>query len=161
MEAQIQSKRAFYVLGIEGCGDADKGPEWIKPLWIQARNRFEEIRDLVKSVQPGVGESWGLMSAIEQFLAVWKTKGKYLAGWEVEPNTQPPKGWTVWNIPEQLFAVIECTMATYGEAYQFVVQQFLPNKGYEQVGAIHEFYPKEFQNIEQDTLSLYIPIKKK
>jgi predicted transcriptional regulator YdeE len=161
LEVKIKNKLAFSVLGIEGCGDADKSPEWIKPLWDQARNRFEEIRNLVKLDQLRMGESWGLMSATDKYLSGWKDKGKYLAGWEVEPNTQPPKGWTIWNIPEQMFTVIACTMATYGEAYNFIIQQFLPKEGYEQVGAMHEFYPKEFQNIEKDTLYLYIPIIKK
>jgi hypothetical protein len=49
-------------------------------------------------------------------------------------------------------------MGTYGEAYKFVVQQFLPKEGYTQVGAMHEFYPKEFKDIEKDTLYLYFPI---
>jgi len=50
-------------------------------------------------------------------------------------------------------------MGTYGDAFKFVVKQFLPKKGYKQAGAVHEFYPKEFQNIEKDTLYLYFPIK--
>jgi hypothetical protein len=43
-----------------------------------------------------------------------------------------------------MYAVVACTIATYGEAYKLVVRQFLPEKGYEQAGAVHEFYPKEF-----------------
>lgn len=50
-------------------------------------------------------------------------------------------------------------MATYEDAYKFVVQQVLPREGHEQAGAMHEFYPNEFQNIEQDTFYRYIPIK--
>ena len=156
MEVQIKTKPAFTVLGIEGYGDADKGPEWIKPLWDQAFNRFDEIKALVKSDQ----EAWGLMSATDEYLASWKKEGKYLAGWEVEPGTKPPEGWTIWDVPEQTYAVIACTMATYGEAYKLVIQQFMPKEGYEQAGAMHEFYPKEFQDIKKDTLYLYFPIKK-
>jgi len=100
------------------------------------------------------------MSATDEYLARWKKEGKYLAGWEVKPSTKPPKGRSIWNIPEQMYAVIVCTMATYGEAYKFVVQQFLPKEGYKQAGAMHEFYPKEFRNIEKDTLYLYFPIKR-
>ena len=157
MKVQIITKPAFTVLGIEGHGDADKGPEWIKPLWNQAFNRFDEIKDLVKSDQ----EAWGLMSAIDEHLASWKAKGKYLAGWEVESGTKPPEGWISWDVPEQTYAVIACTMATYSGAFEFVVQQFLPKEGYEQAGAVHEFYPKEFQDIKKDTLYLYFPIRKK
>jgi predicted transcriptional regulator YdeE len=156
MKVQIIPKSAFSVLGIEGRGDADKGPEWIKPLWNKAYNKFDGIKDLVKSDQ----EAWGLMSVTDEYLAPWKKEGKYLAGWEVEPSTKPPEGWIIWDVPEQMYAVIACTMATYGEAYKFVVQQFLLKEGYEQAGAMHEFYLKEFQDIEKDNLYLYFPIKK-
>ena len=162
MEIQIKTKPAFSVLGIEGRGDADRGPEWIKPLWNKAFNRFDEIKDLVKSDQSGPQrEAWGLMSATDEYLAPWKNEGKYLVGWEVNPGTKPPEGWTVWDVPEQTYAVIGCTMATYGEAYKFVIQQFLPKEDYGQSGAMHEFYPREFRDIEKDTLHLYFPIKKK
>lgn len=114
MEVKIKTKPAFTVLGIEGCGDADKGPEWIKPLWDKAFNHFDEIKDIVRSDK----ENWGLMSATDEYLASWKKEGKYLAGWEVEPDTKPPEGWTVWDVPEQTYAVIACTMGTYGEALQ-------------------------------------------
>lgn len=43
MDVQIIRKPALRVLGIEGCGDANKRSEGIKPLWDQALNRFEEI----------------------------------------------------------------------------------------------------------------------
>ena len=154
MDVQIKTKPAFAVLGIEGRGDADKGPEWIKPLWKKAFNRFDEIKDLVKSDQ----EAWGLMSATDEYLAPWKKEGKYLAGWEVEPDTKPPEGWIIWEVPEQMYAVIACTMASYGEAYKVMVQQFLPKEGYEQESATHEFYPKEFQDPEKDNLYLYFPV---
>jgi predicted transcriptional regulator YdeE len=157
MQVKIKTKPAFTVFGIEGRGDADKGPEWIKPLWGQAFNRFNEIKE---SAKPDRG-AWGLMSAIDEYLAPWKRQGKYLAGWEVESGTKPPEGWTVWNVPEQTYAVIACTMATYGEAFRFFFHQFLPRQGYKQAGAVHEFYPKEFQDDEKGTLYLYFPIKKK
>lgn len=161
MDVQIKTKPAFTVLGIEGRGDADKGPEWIKPLWGRMLKRLEEIKDLAKDQSVPPWECWGLMSATDEFLAPWKKEGKCLAGLEVEHGAKPPEGWKTWDIPKQTYAVIACTMATYGEAFKFVVQQFLPMEGYEQAGAMHEFYPKEFQDPEKGTLYLYFPIKKK
>jgi len=157
MEVQIRTKPALTVVGIEGTGDAHKGPEWIKPLWDQAHKRFEEVKDLVTSNQG----SWGLMSATDEYLAPWKKEGKYLAGWELNPSARPPKGWAIWNVPEKIYAVIACTFATYGEAYQFVRQQFLPKENYEPAGAVHEFYPPEFKDVGKDTLYLYFPVGKK
>ena len=157
MEAQIKTKPAFSVIGIEGRGDANKGPEWIEPLWNKAFNRFNEIKELVESGR----ESWGLMSAVDEYLAPWKKEGKYLAGWEVKPDAKPPEGWTIWKVPKHTYAVVACTMTTYGEAFKFVFQQVLPKEGYEQAGAVHEFYPKEFQDTRKGTLFLFFTIKKK
>jgi hypothetical protein len=52
-------------------------------------------------------------------------------------------------------------MATYGEAYKYVVQQFLPKESYMQAGATHEFYPREFRDVKKDTFCLYVTVKKK
>ncbi len=144
-------------MGIEGTGKADEGPSWIGPLWEQAHKRRGEVEHLLKPTQ----EAWGLMSAIDEYLAAWKEEGKYLAGWELKVDMKPPVGWSVWKMPKQTFAVAACTMATYGEAYKFVVQQFLPKEGYMQSGATHEFYPREFQDIKKDTFHLYITARKK
>ncbi|MFX0096977.1 MAG: GyrI-like domain-containing protein [Candidatus Hodarchaeota archaeon] len=157
MEVKIVAKTAFTVIGIEGSGDSDKGPEWIPALWEQAFGRLDEVKDLVKS---GRG-AWGLMSAADEHLAPWKEKGKYLAGWEVERGTKPPKGWKTWDIPEQKFVAIACKIPTYGDAMKYFYEEFSPKEGYEQAGAIHEYYPEGFQDPEKDTIFLYIPVKKK
>ena len=153
MQVQVMTKAPFAVIGMEGSGPANKGPEWIKPLWDQARNRIDEIRDLI------TGGGWGLMSAIDEPFARWKEEGKYLAGWEVKPDSQPPEGWTMWRVPETTFATIGCTVETYGDAWQYVHDHFLKNEGYEQAGAAHEFYPAEFQDLG-DTFYLYFTVKK-
>ena len=36
MDVQVITKPAFAVIGIQGTGPANKGPEWIGPLWDQA-----------------------------------------------------------------------------------------------------------------------------
>ncbi len=156
LKVQIILKPLFSVIGVEGCGKADEGPKWIGALWEQAHKRRAEIEHLLKST----GEAWGLMSATDEHLGAWKEQGKYLAGWELKDNVKPPAGWSVWKMPKQTFAVVACTMATYGEAYRFVIQQFLPTKGYVVAGAAHEFYPREFQDIKKDTFSIYIAVKK-
>lgn len=111
METKIVAKTSFTVLGIEGSGDASKGPEWIPPLWDQAFGRLDEVKELVT----GKG-AWGLMSGTDEHLAPWKEKGKYLAGWGVKPDTKPPKGWKTWDVPEQKFVAIGCKVSTYRDA---------------------------------------------
>ncbi len=153
MEVEVITKPAFAVLGIEGSGPADKGPEWIRPLWSAVRSRSEEIRELI------IGDSWGLMTAVDEPFGRWKEEGKYLAGWEVGLETQAPKGWTMWTVPASTFARIACTMRTYGDAWRYVDDQFLRGQDYEQGGAVHEFYPSEFQDPEEDTFYLYFTLK--
>jgi hypothetical protein len=47
MEVKIITKSGFHVLGVEGRGESDKGPEWLKPLWDEAFKRFGEIQHLI------------------------------------------------------------------------------------------------------------------
>jgi len=156
MKVQIVSKPAFSVMGIEGSGRADEGPRWIGSLWEQAHRRRGEVEQFVEPSRA----AWGLMSAVDEFLAPWEEDGKYLAGWELKVDMEPPAGWKVWKVPAQTFAVVACTMATYGEAY-VVAKQFLLKEGYVQAGAMHEFYPAEFQDVKKDAFYLYVTIKKK
>jgi predicted transcriptional regulator YdeE len=155
MQVQIITKPRFAVLGIEGRGPAESGPEWIRPLWAAAFSRIEEIEALI------TGAAWGLMSAVDEPFGRWKEEGKYLAGWEVPLGTPAPEGWTLWTVPETTFAAIACTMATYDQAWQTFQDQFLPHETYEPGGAVHEYYPPGFQNPEKDTLYLYFTLKDK
>ncbi len=43
MKIDVITKPAFAVLGIEGNGPADKGPEWIKPLWDSTTRRLDPM----------------------------------------------------------------------------------------------------------------------
>jgi predicted transcriptional regulator YdeE len=155
MEVDIVTRPAFAVLGIEGRGPGDQGLEWVRPLWEKAHSRVDEIRAQI------TGGAWGLMSAVDTHLAPWTEEGKYLAGWEVAPGTTAPAGWTLWEVPESTFVTISCTLALYADAYHYARHEFLPRKGYEQVGAAHEFYPPEFEDPETDLMYLYITVAKK
>jgi len=155
MEVQIVSRAAFAVLGMEGRGPADRGPEWVPPLWNTARTRIGEVQHLI------TGDSWGLMSAVDEPFARWGAEGKYLAGYEVTPTTGAPAGWTLWRVPDTTFAVIACTMATYGKAWDYFHDEFQPNSDYEQAGAVHEFYPAGFRVLGIDTMYLYFTVRKK
>lgn len=155
MEAAIVSRAAFAVLGVEGRGPASSGHEWIPPLWEAARARYGEVQGLV------TGGSWGLMSAVDKPYARWGSEGKYLAGYEVGWNTEAPKGWTLWKVPDTTFVAVACTMATYGEAWQYFHKEFAEHPEYEQAGAVHEYYPVDFRDPDKDTLYLYFTVRRK
>jgi predicted transcriptional regulator YdeE len=154
MNVDVVTKPAFAVVGIEGCGRANQGSHWIRPLWETARSRRDEIEHLI------VGGGWGLMSAMDRYLEPWDDQGKYLAGWEVSLDAQPPEGWTIWRVPTTTFGVVRCTIESYGEAWRHFHEVFLKDREYEQAGAAHEFYPKEFLNPATDPLYLYFTIRK-
>jgi predicted transcriptional regulator YdeE len=158
MEVKIISKPSFCVIGRLGQGPANCGPQWIKPLWDEANGKFNEISNLAKYDETGklVG-IWGLMSDVSEQFKRWGTEGKYLAGSEVKDDVVAPLDWTLWRVPTQTYVVISCTQESYGEAFNYVLNEYLPEKGYEVIGAIHEYYPPD---AEQGVLQLYFPIAK-
>jgi predicted transcriptional regulator YdeE len=152
MDVKVVTKPAFSVLGIEGKGPAEEGPEWVAPLWEEVERRIKEVEGRI------TGDSWGLMGAPEKPLARWGEEGTYLAGWQASQNVHPPDGWTLWHVPETTFAVIACTMRTYGDAWNYVHHQFLEESDYVHVGAVHEHYPPGFEDPERDIFHLYFTL---
>jgi predicted transcriptional regulator YdeE len=156
MEVKVITKSSICVIGKLGQGSSDSGPAWIKPLWDEANSKFSEISNLVKYDESGkVAGIWGLMSDTDEQFKRWGAEGKYLAGCEVNDDTIAPFGWTQWRVPAQTYVVVSCTQETYGEAFNYILNEYLPEKGYEVIGAIHEYYPSE---AEHGALQLYFPI---
>lgn len=142
------TRPAFAVLGLESAGPADRAPEWIAPLWQQAAARRSEIAALI------TGPAWGLMSAVDAWLQPWTDRGRYLAGWEIDPLLPAPNGWAVWQIPASTFARIPCTLATYGAALTRLREMLVVDPHHAQAGAVHEFYPFPFTNPAIDSFYL-------
>lgn len=159
MEVEIQKKGPFKVIGLEESGSVKDANEWVPKLWTKLFDRLDEISHLIKTDR--TSEAWGLMSGVEDYLEPWEEEGRYLAGFELKDDVEPPEGWTVWEIPEHKYAVVECKMDTYIEAYDHVVKEYLPENDYDLSGAVHEFYPEEFEDIDEDTFYLYIAIENK
>jgi hypothetical protein len=55
---------------------------------------------------------------------------------------------------------VKCTYSKYEEAYNFMVNEYIPGVGYKLVGAQHEMYPKEFSDLEKDKFFLYFIVEK-
>lgn len=156
MDVNIIKKPSFCVIGKLGQGPSDSGPQWIKPLWDEANGNFHEISGFAKRDETGrIVGIWGLMSDVTGQFKRWDAEGKYLAGCEAVDDAAAPDGWTLWRVPAQTYAVVSCTLETYGEALNYILNQYLPEKGYELIGAIHEYYPAE---APQGGLQLYFPI---
>lgn len=157
MNVEIIKKDSFNVIGKLGQGSATGGTEWIPPLWQNANGNFNEISNLVKYDDGKPVGIWGAMSDVAEKFKPWNKEGKYLAGCEVKENCMPPLGWTLWIIPAQTYAVITCTQESYGEAFNYVLKNYIPLNGYELAGAVHEYYPLDQP---QGTIQLYFPIAK-
>lgn len=145
---EVITRPAFAVLGLEGAGPADRAPEWIAPLWRHAAARRSEIAALI------TGPAWGLMSAVDDWLQPWTDRGRYLAGWEIDPLQPAPAGWAVWRMPASTFARIPCTLATYGAALSRLRELLAADAHHAQASAIHEFYPNPFINPVTDSFYL-------
>lgn len=158
MNIQIIKKDSFSVIGKVGQGPANLGMEWIPPLWEKANGDFGEISSLAKYDEAGkIAGIWGLMSDVDEQFKRWGTEGKYLAGCEVRDEAAAPADWTLWRVPSQTYVVAACTYESYGQVFDFVLNQYLPDEGYKVIGAVHEYYP---QAAEKGTLQLYFPIEK-
>jgi hypothetical protein len=153
MELQFVTKSAFAVMGIEGSGLSQQAPNWIKPLWAEAyRHRNETHASFI-------GPAWGLMSGPDRFLERWKETGRYLAGWEVTPDTDVHEPWKLWRIPTATYAAVECALKTYCEVMAYGDKALAVHPDYEVAGAIHEYYPNTFKNPETDSLFLYFTVR--
>lgn len=151
MEAKIEIKPAFLVLGIMKRGR--DGTKFIPPLWDRF---FKQYHEKTKSLRKS-NASYGVMKNYDS-----KTKEfDYLAGFEVDLDTEVPKEMTTWNIPKQTYATITCTVPTIIKAVEFFQKQWLPNQSYQPAeGPEFEYYPEEYKNVETDTMYMYYPIKK-
>ncbi len=155
MQVRVQRKAAFTVIGRLGQGPSRSGPIWIRPLWRDLQQEFEDIRHLAMRGPDGeVAGMWGLMSDARDYLAPWGDEGRYLAGCEVNPGVSPPRGWTLWSIPEQVYLVAPCKRDNYQDTYDRVMNNLFESERYSLAGAVHEYYPPG----GEDVIELYVPI---
>lgn len=154
MDAKIETRPRFTVLGLAKRGDAHSGPTWIPPMWDELFSQYgEQLKTFTKS-----GPGYGVMDRYDSETHTFE----YLAGFETEPGTKAPEGLSTWEVPEQTYAVIRCTIKTIGDAYTFFQQEWLPEAGYQRgAGAEFEFYGEEFHGGEDEPMHMYFPIEKR
>lgn len=158
MGIYFETKESFEVLGKEGMGYADKGAEWIPPLWKEANGNFQEIAPLVSYKEDGQAEGiWGTMSDVHLQFKPWDSRGRYLAGAQAVSGVAAPGGWVKWNIPAFRYVVCECSSSEYREVFRYVLTEYMPENNLSLAGAVHEFYPEPGK---EDRLCLYFPIER-
>jgi AraC family transcriptional regulator len=149
MQPQFVTKPAFTVVGLL-IHTKPMAPE-IPQLWDQFVPRMGEIQH---STEPHV--SYGLMENFDQKIGVLD----YLAGNPVEKVIDLPAGMTQWNVPANIYAVLETTLSTIPEAFDYIYNTWLPTSGYQQTaGPYFERYGETFSPANPK-LSIYIPVLK-
>lgn len=136
-DVKFRYKDTFAVIGKSGQGAADKGSEWIQPLWEAAGTNYAEITEICKKSESGGLFWWGAMNDSNENNKIWSDTGKYMAGCEADITAVVPNGWTKWIIPAQTYLVASATPERYGEVFREVMN----NKGIIVVGSVHEYYP--------------------
>lgn len=156
MDRRIVRKEGFSVIGRLGQGPSKFGQVWIRPLWRDLQEEFEAIVHLARRGAGGeVAGMWGLMSDARDYLAPWGVEGRYLAGCEANPGVSPPRGWTLWHIPEQTYLVLSCPRGRYQELYESTLGELADSRRYRLAGAVHEYYPPD----RPGEIDLYFPLE--
>ena len=146
-------KPSFVIIGKEG--STNDGDGFIKALWKDASEHFNEVETLAKRDMNGNLEGfWGAMSDFSHSFKPWDNNfkcGLYLAGVECKEDAVPPLGWTKWEIPGFEYFRIQ------GVGHEIFTQglSWLKNNGYSLAGAVHDFTdPTTKKNYQ------YYPIRK-
>ena len=157
MDINIFSKESFKLIGKEGSTEM-KG-NWIQKLWNQANDNFDQISNLAKLDENGnIVGMWGAMSDFERKFKSWEndfTEGLYLASVEVNDDAEAPEGWTSWQVPGFKYVCVKVD-ADYMEIFDYIINDYLYDHGYDLVGAVLEYYSPS----ENGQLYLLFPIEK-
>lgn len=161
MQVDMVTRGPITVIGKMGEGPAGLGATWIPALWEAANRDFLDIAHLAKRGADGsLAGLWGAMADENGAFLPWGKTGKtgrYLAGCEAVDGAEAPEGWTKWVIPRFCYVAVKCTQDTYGEAYSYMIGDYMKEHRYHLVGAVQEFYqPKE----KGDSLYLCFPVER-
>ncbi|MHA2296491.1 MAG: GyrI-like domain-containing protein [Candidatus Hodarchaeales archaeon] len=148
MEVEIKTLPAFTVLGMR-----DRGIEprvFIPPLWEKFGERFDEIKEKIKS-KAVYGISHDINKNTKEF--------SYLVAHEIDPGTDVPEGMISYDIPEHTYAVVKCTLPKLSQAWEFA-GKWIKKNGYKDISPPEfELYPEKHEN-ENDPMYIHVPIKK-
>lgn len=156
MELKIVKLDAFKVVGVLYQGKNEHGE--IGRIWQDFIPRMEEIKHFWNAM----GEvSFGICEMPPE--PIEPGVFHYIAAVPVSELTELPDGMTGKEIPAQKYAMVEAHgIGEIGQAYDFIIKQWLPTSGYQAVNAPDfELYPESFRDNSKDPLYIYFPITRK
>ena len=150
MEPQIIHRPAFIVVGMKyrGKNENDEIPQ----LWREFWPRTKEILHRVPA-----NVAYGVIDKFDEE----KGEFDYVAGLEVESPSEIPEGMTGVELPDQTYAVFDCTLPTLMETIGYVYQEWLPGSGYIRTeGPEFELYDERFDMAQGKLdMAIYIPVR--
>lgn len=150
METKIITKPAFTVVGLKYFGQ-NKHNE-IAQMWDTEGYRLEELPNLKSQT-----DYYGVCGNMDD-----QGSFEYVAGVELTDPNVYPEGMVRWDVPEQTYVVVPCTIPTIGKAYEFIHGTWLPQSEYQRApGPDFELYDDSFNNEDPESiLYIYVPIVK-
>ncbi|MCX5973179.1 MAG: MerR family transcriptional regulator [Coprothermobacterota bacterium] len=156
VESKIVTLDAFQVVGMLYQGKNEH--EEISRMWQNFMPRMEEIKHFTNAL----GEvSFGICYTPQE--PIEPGDFHYIAALPVSELTDIPEGMVGKEIPAQTYAMVEAHgIGEIGQAYDFIIKQWLPTSGYQAVNAPDfELYPESFRDNGKDPLYIYFPIQKR
>ena len=150
MEYEIIRRPSFKIVGMRYRGKNEN--EEIPQLW---REFWPRIKEIVHRVPANV--AYGVIDNFDEE----RGEFDYVAGLEVDSLSEIPKGMTGVELPDQTYAVFECTLPTLMEPIGYVYQEWLPQSDYvRSEGPEFELHDERF-DIAQGKLdmAIYIPVR--
>jgi AraC family transcriptional regulator len=150
MKPNIVKKPAFTVVGMKYRGKNEHNE--IPQLWAKFGPHMHEIQHLV---HPDL--AYGVMGNYDEKTGEFD----YIAACQVDQATNVAEGMCTEYVPAQTYAVFSCTLATIGQTYEMIRQEWLPTSGYHQTtGPDFELYDEQFDpgNVNS-VMYLYIPVE--
>lgn len=151
-EPRIENRSAFRVVGLHYRSKA--GDEELPKLWERFMPRMDEVLERTESAI-----SYGVMWDFDETEKMFN----YLAGLAVAAEAPIPDGMKAVAVPEQEYAVFECTLPTLMEAIRYCYDEWLPSSEYKRAGGPEfELYDQRFSLPEgKMEMSIWIPIERK
>ncbi len=149
MEPRIETKDAFWVLGVPARGE----PKLLdyQQIW---GTLFMSVHGQLQAVSTD-GQYYGVYFDTEEPGQV-----DFIAGMAVAAGTEVPAGLEARELPAARYAVFDATMSTIGSAWDEIMSRWLPQSPYEYDASkvSFEFFASDMGEGPDAPMMIYVPV---
>lgn len=153
---EVMDFKNVTIIGKEGMGPAGLGGQWVPQLWKEFTENVSEVAALALHDEQGKPKLWGAMLDSQRRFLPWEDEGLYIAGIEVDAETEAPYGWAKWTLPSFRCAAVSCAPKDISLVMQRMILHELPDHGFDLCGAVQEYYD---HTDEVNGMKLLFPIE--